>query len=137
MADNRCETAADNLPRFSFGDSSEMANSLLALVVNGTKTATCSALGEFEGREITRVGEQYIIGDGAQRTACRIEITSVETIPFDKVRASFAYLEGEGDRSLQHWRAVHETYFRRLDIFVPDMPLVCEIFEILEQNERC
>ena len=136
MTNSVFETGSDILPRFSFGDSPELANNLLALVLNGFKTATCSALDEFEGSEIPRVGEQSVIEDGERRAACRIETISVETIPFDKVSASFAYLEGEGDRSLAHWRTVHEAYFRMQGKFAPEMPLVCEIFKILEIYRR-
>jgi uncharacterized protein YhfF len=36
------------LERFAFGDSPQMADALLALVLAGTKTATCSALAAYE-----------------------------------------------------------------------------------------
>ncbi|MFX5656784.1 ASCH domain-containing protein [Acinetobacter baumannii] len=40
--------------------------------------------------------------------------------------------EGEGDLSAQYWREGHQTYFEREGVFAPDMPLVCERFELVE-----
>ncbi|HTV67980.1 MAG TPA: ASCH domain-containing protein, partial [Rhizobiaceae bacterium] len=36
---------------FAFGDSPELANELLALVLSGAKTATCGALRDYGGDE--------------------------------------------------------------------------------------
>ena len=57
----------------------------------------------------------------------------------DAVDASFAWDEGEGDRSLASWRRGHEAFFARNGGFSPDMELVCERFrlvEILEPETR-
>nr|WP_309491663.1 ASCH domain-containing protein [Microbacterium sp. Se5.02b] len=44
-------------------------------------------------------------------------------------------LRGEGDRTLSHWREVHERYWREHSEnprgFEPDMPVVCERFRLL------
>nr|BFF20798.1 hypothetical protein GCM10025730_43190 [Promicromonospora thailandica] len=59
----------------------------------------------------------------------------MESVPFDEVDEDFAAAEGEDDRTLESWRAGHEAYFRRTlgegREFTPDMPLVCERFELL------
>jgi len=52
---------------------------------------------------------------------------------FDEVDEAFAYDEGEGDRSLQHWREAHTQYFTRLGRYAPDMMLWCERFELVER----
>jgi uncharacterized protein YhfF len=46
----------------AFGDNAELANELAALIVNGTKTATCSALWDYqaEGDVLPQVGERYL-----------------------------------------------------------------------------
>jgi hypothetical protein len=48
------------------------------------------------------------------------------------VDAAFAFDEGEDDRTLTSWRSGHERYFRRLGVFAPDMPLICERFRLVE-----
>jgi uncharacterized protein YhfF len=68
-----------------------------------------------------------------------IETTSVEVVPFDEVDEKHAYLEGEGDRSLAHWRDVHERFFTEHaehdQGFSEDMPVVCERFRVVYQVE--
>jgi uncharacterized protein YhfF len=124
-----------------FGDSPELADELGALIVTGTKTATCSALWEYEAENepIPQVGELWIVLDGRGEPLCIVETTEVTIRPFDQVDARFAWEEGEGDRSLAYWRRAHLDFFTRTLAKIgkhptPDMPLVCERFRILYQN---
>ncbi|GED10644.1 ASCH domain-containing protein [Cellulosimicrobium cellulans] len=121
-------------PAWSFGDNPELADGLLAAVLSGEKTATSSALWEYEdsGEPVPRVGELSILLDGDGHPRALVRTTSVEIVAFDDVDDDFARAEGEDDRSLASWRAEHEKYFRRVleREFAPDMPLVCERFEL-------
>ncbi|PCI63690.1 MAG: ASCH domain-containing protein [Kordiimonadales bacterium] len=121
-----------DLLSFSFGDSPELADELLALVMNGRKTATCYSP-ELETDELSKIGERQIVLDGHGEKACVIEITAVDFARFCDVSADFAFLEGEGDRSLENWRADHEAYFRRQGVFSQDMKLVCEQFRVTKR----
>lgn len=123
---------------WGFGDSPQMADELGALVVSGRKTATCTALWEFEAGEeaIPPVGEKSVILDGKGDPLCVIETTEVEVRRFDEVGERFARDEGEGDLSLEHWRAAHRRYFSRTlpaigRTFAEDMPLLCERFRVI------
>jgi uncharacterized protein YhfF len=125
-------------PSWAFGDNPELADQLLALVLDGTKTGTSTALVEFEqGDEALPVpGDLSIVTDGAGRPGALIRTTQVETVPFDRVDAAFAAAEGEDDRSLDSWRTEHERYWRRVleplgQEFTPAMPVVTERFELL------
>jgi uncharacterized protein YhfF len=124
--------------RFSFGDTPELADQLLSLVLEGKKTATCGALRDFvEGGEtLPQVGRQDIVLDGRGRPAAVIETTDVQIRRFHDVDAAFAFDEGEGDRSLESWRREHEGYFRRNGGFTPEMELVCERFRLVERLNR-
>lgn len=124
--------------RFAFGDSPALADELLALVLAGTKTATCGALAHFGagGEPLPEVGRQDVVLDGSGRPAAVIETIEVTIRRFDDVDAEFAHAEGEGDRSLAHWRREHERYFRRNGGFAPDMQLVCERFRLVGRFER-
>ncbi len=51
---------------------------------------------------------------------------------YNEVDAAFAHEEGEGDRSLTHWRAAHRNYFGRQDKFSEDMMLMCERFRLVD-----
>ncbi|PWB74495.1 ASCH domain-containing protein [candidate division GN15 bacterium] len=121
-----------------FCDCEKDANELGALVVAGIKTATCSVLWayEAEGERIPEVGNLVVVTDFDSKPLCIIEITEVTMRPFNDVDASFAYDEGEGDRSLAHWRDVHWRYFGRELAALgrqpsDDMPLVCERFRVV------
>ena len=122
---------------FSFGDSPELADELLALVLAGKKTATCGALRDFGGDEpVPEVGRRDIVLDGRGEPAAVIETVSVELKRFDEVDAGFAAMEGEGDLSYDYWRTAHEAYFARNGGFSPDMILVCERFRLVEALDR-
>lgn len=102
------------------------------------KTATASSLWDYQYADdpIPKVGELSIILDGRGIPRVLIETTSVEVMPFEEVSASHAYAEGEGDRTLKHWREVHEHYWRTYSEsprgFEPGMPVVCEHFQVLQ-----
>lgn len=124
-------------PSWSFGASPEQAHELLGLVLAGTKTATASALWDYEteGEPVPAVGNLSIVLDGDANPRAVIQTTAVETVPFNEVDAEHARREGEGDLSLEHWREVHEWFFTENHShgrgFSTDMPVVCEQFKVL------
>ena len=126
-------------PAWSFGATPEHADGLLRLVLEGTKTATATALWDFEaeGEELPQAGTLSIILDGAGHPHALIETTDVRVVPFDEVDEEHARLEGEGDLSLEHWRDVHERFFTEHAEhdrgFSPDMPVVLERFRVVYQ----
>lgn len=122
----------------AWGDSSRMADELGTLISNGTKTATCSALWEYEdeGSPLPKVGLKTIVLDGNGDPTCIIETTEMMVRPYEGVDARFAFEEGEGDRSLAYWREAHWRFFSRTLPSVGreptmDMPLVCERFRVI------
>ena len=58
----------------SFGDTPALADELLALVLAGRKTATCSAA--RDGKQ-TEVGRRWVVRDGAGRPRVVIETTEI------------------------------------------------------------
>jgi uncharacterized protein YhfF len=121
-----------------WGDSPQLADELGALIAEGTKTATCSALWEYEaeGSPLPETGSKTIVLDGNGDPVCIVETTEVEVRPSDEVDVRFAYEEGEGDRSLEYWREAHWRFFSRALPNIgkepaPDMPLVCERFRVV------
>jgi uncharacterized protein YhfF len=122
---------------FAFGDSPELADELLALVLSGRKTATCGALRDYGGDEpVPEVGRRDVVLDGVGRRVAVIETVEAIQRRFDEVDAAFARDEGEGDLSYDYWRQAHEAYFARNGGFSPDMILVCERFRVVEVLDR-
>ncbi|MFV2143468.1 ASCH domain-containing protein [Isoptericola sp. G70] len=125
-------------PAWAFGDSPALANELLELVLEGTKTATASLVVEYENvsEQLPRRGDLSILLDGGGVPRALIRTTEVETLPFAEVTAEHAWAEGEDDRSLETWREQHERYWRRTlagtdHEFDTSVPVVCEQFEVL------
>ena len=123
---------------WAFGDSKEMADELAKLVLAEIKTATASnyTLYELEEEELPYAGLHNIILNGDGKAVAIVETTSVEVVPFDEVTEAHAYLEGEGDRTLNYWRDVHETFFKKeLENINRDfddkIPIVCERFKLV------
>ncbi len=125
-------TSADlsGLERFAFGDSPQMADELLALVLAGVKTGTCWPVAE--GLKGSADGARYVVLDSAGHPRALIESVHLEQKRFDEVDADFARSEGEGDLSLETWRRIHEECFTRQDTYAPDMMLWCERFRLVE-----
>jgi uncharacterized protein YhfF len=119
------------LETFSFGDSSRMADELGALVVAGTKTATCWSVSQ--GQQ-TEVGKQMVMLDGDGRGWAIIETVELVQRQFHEIDDAFARDEGEG--ALQEWRDVHRRYFTREGTFAPDMALYCERFRVVRVLDR-
>lgn len=119
----------DRLESFSFGDSPEMADRLLAFVLGGTKRATCWSVAD--GQQ-TQVGKQMVVLDGAGKPRAVIETVELEQRRFCDVDWQFALDEGEGDETLEDWRRGHQAYFERNGGFDPEMMLWCERFRLVE-----
>lgn len=124
-------------PAWSFGGTPEQADRLLALVLDGKKTATAGALWDYEAaaEPVPQVGDLSILLDGTQQPRALIRDVSVLVVPFDEVDAEHARLEGEGDLSLAYWRETHQRFFSEYGDhgrgFSATMPVVLERFELV------
>lgn len=120
-----------DLPRDCFGDTPELMDDLLALVLSGAKTATCSSAEGFAQLPFTPApGVRTVIVDSQQRPACVIETIRITDETFDTISPALTDLEGEGDHA--DWRAGHKAFFRREGTFDPEMKLKFEIFRMIE-----
>ena len=115
-----------------FGDD---ADTLAQLVLSGRKTATASAfpIYEMEEEPLPQSGQYSVVLESRENAVCVIRTDSVKIRSFSQVDAEFAFREGEGDRSLDHWRRVHKAFFsREMEsaglTFREDMQVVLEEF---------
>ncbi len=114
------------------------ADQLTQLVVEGEKTATASAfpLYAVDGDPLPTEGEYSVILDSNDNAVCVVRTEKVTTVPFNEVTAEHAFKEGEGDKSLDYWRDVHQKVFTEwmseagLE-FTTDTPVVCEEFTVV------
>ncbi|EOW1565231.1 ASCH domain-containing protein [Listeria monocytogenes] len=123
---------------WAFGNSAQMANELGGLVMDGIKTGTSSLFYWYDqgGETMPSVGSHVVLLDGEEEAIGIIKLINVTIMPFNEVPKTFAYLEGEGDRTLEYWREVHTSFFSNecVELGIPfeeDALVVCEEFEVV------
>ena len=127
-------TNNDYFERFAFGDSSEMADELLALVLSGKKTATVWVV--LESDQKPNVGDLSLVLDGRGNPACVIKTVHLETVKFCDLTWDMVKLEGE-DETFEQWKAGNIRYWtrdaaRRGYTFNDQTPITFERFEVVE-----
>lgn len=118
---------------FQFGADADW---LAELVMDGKKTATCSAhvLYELEGEAIPHVGQYNIVLNSKEMPVAVIRITDVSLVPMNELPEEFALAEGEGD--YDYWWTAHKQFFsQELEVhglsYAENLLLVCERFEVV------
>jgi uncharacterized protein YhfF len=104
----------------------------------GQKRATAASVAELDltGVPIPQAGDYSIITDWVGNAVAVIRTASVEIRRFGEVDEDFARAEGEGDLTLDWWRAAHQAYYERVlagsgYIVDPSLDIVCERFELV------
>lgn len=128
-------------PAWPFGDSVELADELIGLVLDGTKRATAGSVAEYEaeGEPLPQVGDLEIALDGGMRPRAVLQLTEVRVGPLSSVDDQFAHDEGEGDRSRSYWLEAHTEFFGRFlpeqgIEFEPDMATIFQRFDVPYQE---
>ncbi|MDU8884880.1 ASCH domain-containing protein [Yeosuana sp. MJ-SS3] len=123
---------------YHFCDNEHDANECVELVVQGIKQASATSLWWYQKHQepLPKIGDQHIITDWNGHARAIIEITKVTPKPYQEITHEFAEIEGEGDKSLEYWRRVHEAYYTREmqpygKKFNEDMIIVCEYFKTI------
>ena len=132
------DAPADTPRSFHFCDNQVDADLCANLVAIGQKRATATSIAELElaGDPIPRVGDYWIVTDWAGNAVALIRTASVETKRFGEIDEEFARTEGEGDLSLEWWRAAHQRYYENVlagSQFTVDgdLEIVCERFTLV------
>lgn len=123
-------TGIDGVKTFQFGNTPDLADRLVSLVIAGRKTASCWAASQ--GEKLTDPGQRWIAQDGRGAPVAVIETISVTRLPFADVTPAMAALEGEGDLSHAYWADAHEDYFRNEGTWSADMDVCFEVFRLIE-----
>ena len=128
---------------WGFGDSPELKDELLDLVLEGRKRATTPSVKELEmdGEAGPRVGEHNIILDGTGRPRAVIRTVSVRRTRFCDIDEEHAFEEGEDDRTLESFRQEHIKYYKRIGRtmgfeFSEEMEVILERFELVYPVDR-
>ena len=109
-----------------FGADPAQSLALIAAIRAGRKTATCSALRDWQGQALPKAGQVMQVLHHDDRPALRYRLQTVETRRFDQVTEAFA--RAEGAACLADWQAEHMAFFTATGGFDPAMMLLCETF---------
>lgn len=130
--------AGDEHPVERFGDSAELADELIDLVLHGPKRATAGLVADFalEGEPLPRIGGHWLVCDGAGAPRAVLRSVGLRIGPLDSVDEAFAWDEGEGDRTREDWLRQHRRYFTRTlaargDVFSEEQEVVFERFLVV------
>ncbi len=106
---------ADGYEVATLGDGAELSAALIDLVLRGRKRATASLVHDFTnvGEPLPRVGGHAVVLDHAGEPRLIWRTTDVRIGPMLSCDATFAWDEGEGDRTLADWLDGHRRYFQR------------------------
>lgn len=136
----RGQTAPKNVVAEQFGwAGTPLADELARLIIDGKKTATCSAYISYklENEPLPKVDMHTIILSSKDEPLAIIKTVDVQVVPMNEVTENFAKAEGEGDLSYDYWYEGHKKFFTEElaeygKAFSEDMPLVCERFELVD-----
>ena len=124
-----------------FCDTEDCANKLAELVKEGVKRGTTSLLRWYEpgGETLPASGDLNIITDWNGIAQCITKTIKVTLLPFRDVGEELAFIEGEGDKSLDYWRKAHISFFSRElnavnEEFSEDETVVFEEFEMIYKD---
>ena len=109
---------------------------LISLVLSGEKRATTSLYNEYiKNKEpLPKIGEKSIIQHDNNNDACLIEIEKVIITEFKNITDDLAFIEGEGDKSLEYYRNEHYKIFKKIDSnFNDESKVVFEMFKVIEK----
>ncbi|MEQ8480419.1 MAG: ASCH domain-containing protein [Hoeflea sp.] len=115
------------------GDSEELNGELIELMRSGRKTATCAAPEEFadDPESYPEVGRIDIALDWNGNPAMATRTLSIEKIGFSRMDEARVPAQGEF-KDLEDWRNGYRAYYQRQGSFDPNMILIYERFEVVE-----
>ena len=123
---------------FYFGDNKTDADDCAQLVVLKIKQATSPSLWWFteHNEALPQIGDLSIVTDWESNPKAIIKTIKVEIAKFKDITPEYAFIEGEGDKSLAYWKKVHWEYYKNeMKEFIAfpnlEMEIVCEYFETI------
>ncbi len=124
-------------PASALGDTPQLADAVLARVLDGTKTATTVTVRELAdaGQPPPEPGDLSILVDGRGHPRALVRTTAVRRVRLADVDAEHVAAEGEGDASVAAWTArvtaeLRERSWASGADVGPDTEVVLERFEV-------
>jgi uncharacterized protein YhfF len=102
-----------DLPVVEFGFPGPLRDQLVAAILTGAKTSTSAlVIGyEHDDEPLPQAGRRLAVIDSAGERVAAIELTECRVVRLAEVDLAHAIDEGEGDESVEQWRAGHERFW--------------------------
>ena len=99
-----------SLPTFEFSFPGPLRETLIAAVLDGSKSSTTGLLAGYENENLplAAVGDRSVVIDSEGRPVALIEVTSVRVVPLADVDLAHVIDESEGHATVAEWRTTHE-----------------------------
>ncbi len=140
FTDSNPEFKNDELPdSYPFHNNEYDSNRLAELIVNGKKKAGSNLYFWYKeaNADLPKIGTKSIVTDFDGKARAIIEITKVDTIPFNQISKEYAELDmGTNIEPLKKWKKAHWEFFENAlhqsgEKPKEDMLIVCEYFETI------
>lgn len=123
---------------YYFCDTKKEADACAELVIDKIKQASSPSVWWFEKNkeELPKIGDLAIVTNWDNEPKAIIRTKKVELVKFKNITSEYAFIEGEGDKSLAYWKKVHWAYYtNEMKPFGEEpneeMEIVCEYFETI------
>jgi uncharacterized protein YhfF len=129
----------DGLRSIEFGTPGKSRETLVNLVLHGSKRATAGLVHDYanEGEPLEHVGELLAMVDNDGVHVGTLRVTRVEIFRFADVPDEFALAEAEGDLNAADFRASHLSYWTGVgEIIDDDTKVVTVYFDLLPEIVR-
>lgn len=130
--------AVSEPPSFYFCDNKKDADECAELVIKKIKQATSPSVWWFKKNQeaFPKAGDLAIVTNWNGEPKAIIRTKKTEFVAYKNITADYAFIEGEGDRSLDYWKRTHWEYYtkemKKIDESpTEDMEIVCEHFETI------
>ncbi|HEY8191074.1 MAG TPA: ASCH domain-containing protein [Alphaproteobacteria bacterium] len=90
-----------------------ITDDLLELYLTGKKTAGSSLVADFKAANdlLPKVGNYWIILNSVNEPKCIVKTMKTAINKFKDIASEIAIAEGEGDLSVEYWKAVHSSFY--------------------------
>ena len=129
----------DGLRSIEFGTPGKSRETLVNLVLHGSKRATAGLVDDYaiENEPVEHVGELLAMVDNDGIHVGTLRVTRVEILRFADVPDEFALAEAEGDVNAADFRASHLSYWTGVgETIDDDTKVVTVYFDLLPEIVR-
>jgi uncharacterized protein YhfF len=129
----------DGLRSIEFGTPGKSRETLVNLVLHGSKRATAGLVDDYavENEPVEHVGELLAMVDNDGIHVGTLRVTRVEILRFADVPDEFALAEAEGDLNAADFRASHLAYWTGVgETIDDDTKVVTVYFDLLPEIVR-